>query len=89
MSPYVIPPSPRVASNAPPGSSPGFCAGRLSFTRSRQIASTAAAMGALRKKMARHERCCASQPPSTGPAADVSAENADQLPMAAPRSVSS
>src|SRR3954463_4617649 len=90
ISPYVKPPSASVASSVPSGSNPGLpaAAGR-SGMRKAQIRSTTAAKGALRKKTARQDTCCAIQPPSTGPAADVSAENADQVPIALPRCASS
>ena len=52
----------------------------LSGTRHREIATTAAAIGRLRKKTARQEKCSINQPPRTGPIAVVIAEKPDQVP---------
>ena len=46
---------------------------------------TAAASGRFRKKTQRHETFCTSQPPSTGPEADVRVVQPDHAPMALPR----
>ena len=55
-------------------------------TRGESIARTIAASGMLMKKAQRHEPCCTSHPPSTGPIAAVMDVNPDQVPIARPRS---
>src|ERR1700739_1763273 len=50
-----------------------------------QIATTIAASGRLMTKTYRHEYDPASHPPSTGPSADVTADDADHRPIALPR----
>src|SRR5262249_20438757 len=47
---------------------------------------TTKATGRLMKNTQRHEACCTSQPPSTGPIAAVIEVNPDQVPIARPRS---
>src|SRR5580658_3317594 len=47
---------------------------------------TASAIGTLIKKTHRHDACCTSQPPRTGPIAVVMDVKPDQVPMARPRS---
>jgi hypothetical protein len=42
--------------------------------------------GMLTKKMLCHDTCSTRNPPTMGPMASASAENAAQIPMAAPRS---
>src|SRR5580693_4224881 len=87
--PVTTPPSPAVARIAPSQSKRFTLALRLSGIRQTEIATTAAAIGKLMKNTHRHEACCTSQPPSTGPIAMVIAVNPDHVPIVAPRLCSS
>ncbi len=89
IKPFTIPPSPRVASNAPSQSTRSAVALRLSGIRQRERAITAAARGRLMKNAHRQEACSTSQPPRTGPTAVVIAVKPDHVPIAWPRLFSS
>jgi len=89
ISPKVSAPRPSVARLAPPASTVrSTSSSRLSGTRASAAIATKTARGKLIKKTYRHEACCASHPPSSGPSAAVIAAKPDQVPMARPRSAS-
>src|SRR6266404_9367338 len=85
----TTPPNPTVANSAPSQSICATLEPRLSGTRQNEIATTAHAMGTLRKNAQRQEPCSMSHPPRTGPRAVVIAVNPDHVPMAWPRDFSS
>ena len=89
IKPITKPPSPAVARIAPGQSMRPAPALRLSGIRQSEIATTATAIGRLRKNTHRQEACSTSQPPSTGPMAVVIAVKPDHVPIAAPRLFSS
>src|SRR5216683_8027062 len=82
-----MPPNPSVARVAPHQSRPRRASSSLSLSGTRQnsMNKTTAAMGMLMKKTQRQEAYCTSQPPSTGPRAEVIDVKPDQVPMARPR----
>src|SRR5205807_9710391 len=82
-------PSPTVARIAPTQSMLRALELRLSGIRQTEMAITAAASGRLIKNTHRHEACCTSQPPRTGPIAVVIAVKPDHVPIACPRLFSS
>src|SRR6202040_2701519 len=65
---------------------PSSEAARLSGTRQNAKPSVSRAIGTLMKKIARQDRASTSQPPRTGPTAEVRAEKPAQVPIALPRS---
>src|SRR5712692_486540 len=87
VNPYTMPPKPSVARIAPHQSRPRRASSSLSLSGTRQnsMNKTTAAIGMLIKKTQRQEAYCTSQPPSTGPRAEVMAVKPDQVPMARPR----
>src|SRR5450432_611897 len=82
-------PSPTVARIAPNQSTRPAPALRVSGICQSEIATTATAIGRLRKNTHRQEACPTSQPPSTGPTAVVMAVKPDHVPIAWPRFFSS
>ncbi len=83
--PQVSAPNAAVAS-APPGrSSAGRSRSRLSCTAISARAMAPAANGRLIRKIARHPTTSISQPPRTGPIADITAPIEAHMPMARPR----
>src|SRR5262249_48548765 len=89
MNPVTSAAKPMVAMTAPGQSILRAPALRLSGTCLIAITTTAVARGKLIKNAQRQEACSTSQPPKTGPIAVVIAVNADQVPIARPRSFSS
>src|SRR5690348_4762652 len=88
--PKTIAPSPSVQRIAPVQSNgPLRSASRLSGTWRIVMASVTAASGTLMKKIQRQLAAWTSQPPSTGPNAEVIVVKEDQVPIAWPRRVSS
>src|SRR5438105_14962321 len=81
-SPYTKPPSATVAHSAPNQSIRAALLLRLSGIRQSEIAITATAIGRLMKNAQRHEACCTSHPPRTGPIAVVIAVKPDHVPIA-------
>ena len=62
---------------------------RLSIMNRADSVMTIAASGTFRKNTERQPTCSISQPPATGPMADVIALKPDHVPIARPRSASS
>ncbi len=88
MSPNVKAPRPAVASAAPGTSSRcSIVSSRLSGTPRHAIANTSSVSGRLMTNTHRHDACCASHPPSTGPIAPIIEPKPDHVPIARPRSV--
>src|SRR5207302_11074652 len=81
ISPYTSAPKPTVTSSVPHQSSlRDASASRLSGTRQNSTPSTTNASGTLMKKTQRQEANGTNTPPSSGPAPEGMAENADQVP---------
>src|SRR6202012_1106761 len=78
--PVTTAPSPAVARIVPNQSICPAPLLRLCGIRQSEIATTATAIGRLRKNAHRQEACSTSQPPSTGPTAAVIAVKPDHVP---------
>ena len=89
ISANTIPARPSVAAAAPATSTgPSPASPRLSGTLATQASNSTTPIGTLSRKAQRHEKWSTRKPPTTGPIAAVMPLNADQVPIARPRSAS-